>query len=375
MIFLTRYRHAATRYVELLDDIVFPQRVHLFPETYARTQTGMFYVPHRLADKVLDPVLITELRENPVGKSAFILAGGNAHFAGINQRQYKSRLTYNYKLLPLTLTQIYAGRVAQSFGEMDLITTDASACASSLKVMMDVEVLMKHYGYQRVIVLAVEDGVSNAVLEFFGESRAALTAREEEGGIRPSAFDSRNYGFHVGQGAALAVFESEKAVERQGINPRAQLRGAYSASEASSNAIGQREDGQGFAKAIAGALSQGGLSRDRITVIKTHGTGTESNNKAERHAIEGQFKDFVATSYKQRIGHTMGASGLLETLLLLEDMANGQIPAIENRTESDSRFLSEPASPPAGLVLSLAAGMGNIYSAAVFENLGGRLPV
>ena len=371
MIYLTHYRTASTNHVELFDDIVFPQRVHWFPETYKRTQTGMFYVPHKLAEKVLDPELAKQLREESAGKTAFILAGGNAHFAGIGQRAYNSRLTYTYKFLPFTLTQVYAGRTAQSFGEMGMVTTDASACASSLKVMMDVEVLMKHYDFDRVIVLTVEDGVSNAVLEFFGESQAVLTAKDEaEKGVKPSAFDSKNRGFYVGQGAALAVFENERLVKRYQRTPHARLVGAYNASENSTNAIGQCENGEGFARAIGGACFHSKTMRHDIGIVKAHGTGTESNNKSERAAILGSgLKDFVVTSYKQKIGHTMGSSGLLETLLLLDDMKKGFVPGIENRTESDSVFLSESVTPPKGLILSLAAGMGNIYSAAIFEGL------
>jgi len=54
---------------------------------------------------------------------------------------------------------------------------------------------------------------------------------------------------------------------------------------------------------------------------------------------------------------------------LLGDIKSGFVPAIENRTESDSVFLSESTSPPDGLIMSLAAGMGNIYSAAIFKGL------
>jgi len=369
MIYLTHYRTASTQDVELFDDIIYPQKVNWFPDTYNRTKLGLVYVPHKLAEKVLDPELLTYLRENPVGKTAFILAGGNAHFAGIGQREYKSRLTYTYKFLPFTLTQVYAGRIAQSFGEMDMVTTDASACASSLKVMMDVTSLIKFYDYERVIVLTVEDGVSNAVLEFFGDSKAVLTEKQEQEGIKPSAFDSINFGFRIGQGAALAIFESSDAVAQQQINPHAQLMGAYSASERSTNAIGQCEDGEGFIKAIEGALHYGNLTPNEIKIVKTHGTGTASNNKAEKNALNQTLKAFVATSYKQKIGHTMGSSGLLETLLLLDDIKSGVVPAIANRTESDSVFLSDSTTPPNGLIMSLAAGMGNIYSAAIFKGM------
>jgi 3-oxoacyl-(acyl-carrier-protein) synthase len=369
MIYLTHYRTASTTSVELFDDIIYPQKVNWFPETYNRAKSGLVYVPHKLAEKVLDPELLTYLRENPVGKTAFILAAGNAHFAGIGQRPYDSRLTYTYKFLPFTLTQVYAGRIAQSCGDMDMVTTDASACASSLKVMMDVQNLIQFYGFNRVIVLTVEDGVSNAVLEFFGDSKAVLTEKQEQEGIKPSAFDSVNSGFRVGQGAAFAVFESRDAVNQQQIKPHARLVGAYNASERSTNAIGQCEDGEGFIKAIEGVLHYSQTRPDQIKIVKTHGTGTASNNKAEKNALTQTLQDFIATSYKQKIGHTMGSSGLLETLLLLGDIKSGFVPAIENRTETDSVFLSESTSPPDGLIMSLAAGMGNIYSAAIFKGM------
>jgi hypothetical protein len=63
----------------------------------------------------------------------------------------------------------------------------------------------------------------------------------------------------------------------------------------------------------------------------------------------------------------VASSGLLETCLLLDDIRNGPVPAIKNRTEEDKVFLSEPAYAPDGLMLSLAAGMGNIYAAAIFD--------
>ena len=365
-IFLTDYRVASTTANELIDDVLYPQKVHWFPETYKNVASGLVYPPHKLADKVLDPVLLDKLKNSVHGQCAFILASGNSHFAGINPRVAKpSRLTYNYKFLPLSLTQVYAGRIAQACGATDLIMTDATACVSSLKVLTDVVNLLKFYNFSRVVVLSVEDAVSHAVLDFFGESGASLTAaKEENGNIKPSAFDSVNGGFYVGQGAVFAVFEAEHIMTQ---DPAMRLRSAWTAAEALPNAIGQREDGQGYLNAINGALFHAGAVAEEISVIKTHGTGTASNNIAEKTAITSMFNEFVATSYKQKIGHTMGASGLLETILLSEDMKAGKVPAIKNRTDEDTKFLSEPADVPDGLCLSLAAGMGNVYSAAIFD--------
>lgn len=369
MIKLTHYRTACTQDTEMLDDITFPQRVHWFPETYARVSTGLFYPPHKLAEKVLDPELMKQLRDTPSLKTAFIFAAGNAHFAGIPSTPRQSRLTYTYRALPLTLTQVYASRIAQACGASDHIVTDSSACASSLKTLMDVQTLIRMYGFTRVIVFSVEDAVSNLVLEFFGESKACLTAKREAAeGIVPSAFDSKNGSFHVGQGAAFAVFESEQGLADSGFKPSAQLLGAYTASEPCNNPLGQLESGLGFVKAAQGAFEMAGVTSGDIRMVKTHGTGTASNNKSERSALEYLLPDgFQATSYKPLIGHTMGASGLLESILLIDSLKNGTMPAIKNRTEVDRKFLSEPVATPEGLILSLAAGMGNVYSAAVLS--------
>ena len=366
-IYLTDYRTASTEQTEMLGDLTYPQRVHWFPDTYNNVRSGLVYAPHKLAEKVLDAELLSSLRQRN-GKTAFILAAGNSHFAGVHVKTgVDNKLTYDYRFLALSLTQVYAGRIAQMCGANDMVITDASACASSLKVMMNVKELIKLYKFDRVIVLSLEDAVSNPVLKFFGEAGACVTKDLEEQGVIPSAFDDINFGFNIGQGAVFAVFETAKYAK----DSRAQLLGAYTAAEVSTNAIGQREDGQGFVKAIEGALDTAGIISKDINIIKTHGTGTKSNNQAERFAIDSIFyHDIVATSFKQRIGHTMGASGLLETCLLLDSMQDGRIPPILNRTKKDTRYISDEVFINGRMnILSLAAGMGNIYSAAIFKKL------
>jgi 3-oxoacyl-(acyl-carrier-protein) synthase len=372
MIYLTHYNTASTSYVEELNDIIYPQKVHWFPETFKRVKTGLFYPPHRMAEKVMDESITTWIKENPVdGKTAFIFAAGSSSLAGSSNRPYNSQLTYKYKFLSFSLAHVYSGRLAQSCGKIDMTQTDSSACASSLKVMMDVENLVNNYGFDRVIVVSFEDSISDVVLDFFGECGASLTSKEEkESGVKPSAFDNVNRGFYVGQGAVFSVFHSSKAVTKLQLNPKARLVGSYFSSEQSTNAIGQCENGEGFINAIDGACFYSKTNKKDISIIKTHGTGTLSNNKAEKTALlNSGITNFVATSYKQKIGHTLGSSGLLETCLLLNDLKSGFVPEIKNKTEEDGVFLSKPEAKPNGLILSLAAGMGNIYAAALFEEL------
>jgi 3-oxoacyl-(acyl-carrier-protein) synthase len=331
----------------------------------------MFYVPHILANKVITEEMVNYVKNNPVaGKTGFILAGGSQGWAGGKSKfqDIENELSYIYKLGMMTMTNVYAGRVASMFDAFDFVSTDATACASSTKVLMDVKNLIDNYGFDRVIVLTLEDGVSNMTLEYFGQAKASISKRDEEGGRIASAFDSINNGFNVGQGSALAIYESANAINKNAVNPEAELVGTYSSAEEWNNPIGQRPDGQGYQRAITGALTFGNVRNKDIGIIKAHGTGTPTNNESERNALMKMFNgEFVATSYKQHIGHTVAASGLLETGLILDDIKKGEITPIKNRTEKDTIFISEPTKAPEGLLLVLAAGMGNVYSAAIYN--------
>lgn len=369
--YLTKYNTLSTRETSIITDTVYPQRHHRILDLHAKVKTGMSYVPHEMANRIVTKELVEYVQSNPVmGKTGFLLAAGSQGWAGgksKEQDRHSEDLDYTYKLGMLTMTNVYAGRMASMFGAYDYVTTDASACASSIKCMMDAKNLIDNMGFDRVIILALEDQTAKMTLEFFGQMKANISIADEEKGAIPSAFDSKNQGFILGHGAAVAIFESERAVQLNKPYINAELLSAWISAEQNSNPIGQRADGQGYQRAIRGAIEAAKITPSAIKLVKTHGTGTPTNNAAEKNALLATLDSFIATSYKQHIGHTVAASGLLETCLLLDDVRNEVVPAIKNRTEEDRVFLSEPGYPPDGLMLSLAAGMGNIYAAAIFD--------
>ncbi|MCE6958088.1 hypothetical protein LAZ40_03330 [Cereibacter sphaeroides] len=370
MIALSLARSASGGPLHDIHGINVPQRVHLFEETYRGARLGISYPPHNLIEKCLDEDLLEKVRAGgDPARTALILAAGNQIWMHESSRfpRRDPLLDYKLKLPYVAMTQIFAGRLASRFGATGHVSTDGSACASSLKCLMDVINLIENHDFERVVVVAVDDAVSNEQLNIFGEAGASITIEEEEKGRLPSAFDARNGGFRLAQGAAVAVFERES--DRLEA-PLARLLGAFSASEDADNPLGQRADGSGFTRAIGGTLRQAKLQPRDVAIVKTHGTGTDLNNRSERAGLEAaDLRDFVATSFKPAIGHTMGASGLLETILLFEHMRKGEVPAIANRTERDETFLSQPCPVPPGTVLALAAGMGRIFSAAAFRPL------
>ncbi len=374
-VFLTTNSFAVTRQTQLMQDVAFPQYVHWFADTYGRVATGLHYPPHRVAQKALTPEIMTALQGATAqeGRTAFILAAGNSNFIGLTPRKFKTEgpLAYTYRLLPLSLTNVYAARVAQEIGGADHISTDSTACVSATKALMDAMSLIRVHGYERVVILAVEDQINTVMLEFFGETRAVLTLEEmNRDGVLPSAFDPVNRGVFIGQGAAIALLETERSAVTGSRQPVAELLSASVVSERYGNALGQSEDGKGYQNAIREALRLGGVSANSINLVKTHGTGTESNNRAEAAGIEAAMgQEFVATSYKQHIGHTMGPSGLIELLMVLQDARSGLVRGIANRTGGDERFLRNDCALDVKRVLALSSGMGNVFGAAVCERM------
>jgi 3-oxoacyl-[acyl-carrier-protein] synthase II len=372
-IFLTTHEVVTAGAATLLQDVAYPQYVHWLPESYKGVASGLHYPPARIAARVLTDEIKRAVSAAAAqgGRSAFLLAAGNTNFVGFTPRKFKpdGPLAYTYRLLPLSLTNIYAARVAQELGCADHIATDATACASAIKSLMDAVALIRLHGYERVAVLAVEDQVNTVMLEFFGETRAVLTVEEmERDGVRPSAFDPKNRGFFIGQGAAFALLETERSMRAGGRAPLCELKSATVVAERHGNAVGQREDGAGYRDAIAEALRLADAAPASVDLVKTHGTGTPSNNLAEAAGIRAAFgEDFTATSYKQHIGHTMGASGLIELVLALRDAREGRARGIPNRTGGDRRFLPQDEQRKLGRVMVLASGMGNVFGGAVCD--------
>ncbi|MDP3478268.1 MAG: beta-ketoacyl-[acyl-carrier-protein] synthase family protein, partial [Desulfoprunum sp.] len=67
-----------------------------------------------------------------------------------------------------------------------------------------------------------------------------------------------------------------------------------------------------------------------------HATGTEQGDKAEAAAILEAIGDTCpVSSFKAHIGHTLGAAGALESIILLEMLLRQEIIPTRNLQEAD----------------------------------------
>jgi 3-oxoacyl-(acyl-carrier-protein) synthase len=122
------------------------------------------------------------------------------------------------------------------------------------------------------------------------------------------------------------------------------------------------------------ALSKSGVSAHAIDYVNAHGTGTPYNDAMESLAFRSVFGDRVPpfSSAKGMLGHTLGAAGVLETIVCVLAMHHRLLPGTPRLREPDpatpASVLREPrAAASLQRVLKINCGFGGTNAALVLE--------
>ena len=186
----------------------------------------------------------------------------------------------------------------------DLVVQISTACSAGLHALGLARELVRDGVVDRALVVGSEV-LSEFTLAGFGVLRALTT------GEAPRPFAADRDGTGLGEGAAALMVERAAAVRARGGRPRAEVAGYGSSSDA---AHMTRPDSDGAARAMADAMAQAGGGE--IGWVKSHGTGTLHNDAAEAAALHRVFAGPVppVTSLKAALGHSLGASGVVEAV-------------------------------------------------------------
>ncbi len=97
--------------------------------------------------------------------------------------------------------------------------------------------------------------------------------------------------------------------------------------------------GAGAIAAMRQALASAGLQPDDIDWVNLHGTGTRANDAMEDLAVFEVFGDAVpCSSTKGWTGHTLGACGILETVIAAQCMQQGFVAGCLGIEAADPTF-------------------------------------
>ena len=212
--------------------------------------------------------------------------------------------------------QLYASAeaVARYFGCTAQPVVVSTACISGLAALLLAQRQLAAGQYDAVVV-AGADTVSRFVLSGFGAFQALSAAR-----CRP--FSEDRDGINLGEAAATVVLTAAPAALPGGA---VRLAGGAITNDAN-HISGPSRTGQELAAAIADALAGAGLSAAHVDFISGHGTATPFNDamEAKAFALAG-VADRPVNSIKGALGHTLGAAGLVESVLSVLTLTQGQL--------------------------------------------------
>lgn len=230
------------------------------------------------------------------------------------------------------------------FGPNHLV---ASGCSAGLDALGLAKILLDAGHAQRALVVAVDLPLVPLLLDNYADSGLLGSA------ARLNPFSPDTDGFIPAEGAAaiaLSVSEKGKSIITH-----------FSNNSDGADPVGVPKNGGRSSLLIDHAMSVCGAP----TAICPHATGTKAQAAAERSFLPGGASLHLLKPF---IGHTVGASGLLESVILLRFMEENTLPPnLPGTLGVGGMLVPEKITPSRGPVYKLAHGMGGHNSLAVFQ--------
>lgn len=233
------------------------------------------------------------------------------------------------------------------------------ACISGLIAIQQASRMIARGDVDAVVVVGV-DHLSAFVLGGF----TALKSLDPSG-CRP--FDRDRCGLSVGEAGASIVLVRRDLAPAGSVVVR-----SCGCSNDANHLTGPSRDGSGLALAIRRALDAASLHSGDIDFVHAHGTGTAYNDAMESLALKTVFGDACppVSASKGLLGHTLGAAGVIETILCAlafrENILPGT-PRLATPAEGTPTSLVREPRPAANLrnILKLNTGFGGVNGAIV----------
>lgn len=217
--------------------------------------------------------------------------------------------------------------VAHRLGLTGPNMTINTACSSSAKVFATAARWL-NAGIVDAVVVGGADTLCLSVLYGFHSLQLVSTNP-----CRP--FDETRDGINLGEAAGFAILmRDENADESLPI----QLSG-YGESSDAYHMSHPHPEGSGARLAIEQALTQSGLHPADINYINLHGTASKANDHIEGNLVGQLFPPAtLMSSTKGWTGHTLGAAGILESIIAMDALITGQVPGNLNLDTVDPQI-------------------------------------
>lgn len=253
-----------------------------------------------------------------------------------------------------------ASLVTSFFNNSNTPVVISNACTSGIVALIYAKRLLNSGSYKNIVV-AGADTISKFVYSGF-ESFQALSP----GPCHP--FSENRDGINLGEAGATIILTTDDS--KSSGNQMYMLEGSIS--NDSNHISGPSRTGEELSTVINKALSLSGLTAGDIDFVSAHGTATPYNDEMEAKAFHlSGLEATPVNSMKGYFGHTLGAAGLVESVICLQSL-------LKNTAVASLGFQEPGVSPSLNIIkstlyknmkycLKTASGFGGCNAAVIFS--------
>ncbi|KJD33753.1 beta-ketoacyl synthase [Tamlana sedimentorum] len=238
----------------------------------------------------------------------------------------------------------------------------SNACVSGVLAVAVAKRYIKSNMFDQVFIVA-GDLVTEFILSGFNSFQALSSEI-----CKP--YDKNRIGINIGEVAVSAlVTKNEENLSDEAV----EILGEASCNDAN-HISGPSRTGEGLYRSIESALAQSNLTSEDIDYISAHGTATMYNDEMEAIALNRlSLEKTPMNSLKGYFGHTLGASGLLETIIgmyaLNQNVLIKTLGFAEMGVTQPINVIENTVEKPLSKFLKTASGFGGCNTAVIFKKV------
>ncbi|MBG44307.1 MAG: beta-ketoacyl synthase [Aequorivita sp.] len=255
------------------------------------------------------------------------------------------------------------GKTIQNFfGFKNEAIVLSNACVSGILAVSVAKRFISEEKYDHVFI-ASGDLVTKFILSGFN-SFQALSAEP----CKP--YDKNRTGINLGEVAASALITSE---EKDLPTGAVEILGDATCNDAN-HISGPSRTGEGLYRSVKAALKEANIGAAQIDYISAHGTATPFNDEMEAIAFSRLgMEEVPLNSLKGYFGHTLGASGLLETIVGMHFMMKNILFSSKGFSDlgvsKKINIIKENTPKELHIFLKTASGFGGCNTAVIFKKV------
>lgn len=257
------------------------------------------------------------------------------------------------------------------FGLTGRVIPTSTACTSGSQGIGFAYEAIK-YGKQKLMLAGGGEELCPSEAAVFDVLFATSTLNERPNKA-PKPFDRDRDGLVIGEGAGVFVLEEYEHAKARGAKMIAEIVGFANNSD---GLHATRPNSETMGIAMQMALDDAQLQANDISYVSSHATATEQGDIAESNAAQRILGEGKPTSsLKSYLGHTLGASGAIESWACVNMLNNGWYHPTANLENIDERcgnldyIVGNGRSIQSEFVMNNNFAFGGINTSLIFKRL------